>query len=228
MSNQIRSIKNVELSSLCNMSCGYCLSPHIKNHRDAGLMSLHTFRKVIDKIEYFYHEGTQGELWLHGTGESLLNRDVALMVFELTSRIPIDVALSTNGLLIDDNMILSLKEAGVKRIDVSCHDEEVARKAHLKIIRHDIFSVINYGPRDSKFNWAGQLEFDNASTKKPPCPWIGNQECFVLHDGSVVSCCFDVYGKKVICNIDDDVTQFSIEKFELCQNCNHTLKEDDQ
>lgn len=228
MSNGIRSIKNVELSSLCNMSCSYCLSPQINNHRDTGLMSLDIFRKVIDKVEEFYYAGTQGELWLHGTGESLLNRDLPCMVAELTSRVPIDVYLSTNGLLIDDDIVTKLKDAGISRIDVSCHDEEVASKAHLKIVEHGIYSVINYGPRDSRFNWAGQLDFDNASSNKPDCPWIGNQECFVLHDGSIVSCCFDVYGKKVICNIDDDMTQFKIEKFELCQNCNHTLKEDDQ
>lgn len=213
------SIKNVEISSLCNMSCSYCLSPRIKEHREAGMMSLETFKKVVDQIEVFFKAGTQGELWLHGTGEPLLNKFLPSMVKEV-KRIPVQVYMSTNGLLIDDDIVAELKDAGIDRIDVSYHDEEIAIKAHKIIWQQGIYSVLNYGPRDSRFNWAGQLDFEGASSQ-PSCPWIGNQECFVLHDGRIVSCCFDSFGTNVLGHISEDLSKIEIGMFDLCQRCNH-------
>lgn len=222
MSYEIKSIKNVELASVCNMSCVYCLSPQIKDHRKAGLMSFKTFKKVTDKIVHFYNQGTQGEIWLHGTGESLLNTELIPMIKHLTSRVPLPVYISTNGILVDDEMVANLKRSGISRVDVSCHDLEIAEVAHAKLKEAGITTVINYGPRDSKFNWADQLDFENASENKPPCPWINNSECFIMHDGSIVNCCFDVFGKNIIGNIEDDITKIEVKEFELCHNCNHT------
>lgn len=220
MSGIIKSIKNIELSSVCNMSCDYCLSPHIKKHRKPGLMTLETFKKVADKIELFFENGTQGEIWLHGTGESLLNKDLVSMVQYLKENVDLPVYISTNGLLITEEIVEALKIAGIDRIDVSCHDEDVALKAHGIITKHGIYSIINYGVQDKKFNWANQLDIENTAPSQHHCPWIENKECFILHDGSVVSCCFDAYGKHIIGRIED-VEELEIKPFGLCKNCNH-------
>lgn len=220
MSDKIKSIKNIELSSLCNMSCDYCLSPHIKEQRKPGLMTLETFKKVADKIELFFDNGTQGEIWLHGTGESLLNKDLPKMVAYLKSKVTLPVYISTNGLLIDDEIVKKLKISGIDRIDVSPHDEESALKAWNIIIGQDIRSTINYGVQDKKFNWANQLDIEVTAPNQPACPWLQNKECFILHDGSVVNCCFDAYGTNIIGHIEN-VENLEIKPFELCKSCNH-------
>ena len=223
MSNQsVLSIKNVEVSSICNMSCSYCLAPTIGAHRKPGLMSMEVFKEVASKIVGFFNKGTQRELWLHGTGEPLLNKDLVKMIKYLKGQVPIEIFISTNGILIDDQTVTALKEADIKRIDVSCHDEAVAQKAHSLISKCGLMSVLNYGPRKSPFNWAGQIEVEGANASSPSCPWISNQECFVLHDGSIVSCCFDAYGTNILGSITDDLSEIEIKRFELCENCNHT------
>lgn len=220
MSDKIKSIKNIELSSLCNLECEYCLSPLIKNHRKPGLMSFETFEKVAAQIEVFQNNGTQGEIWLHGTGESLLNKDIVKMTRYLIDRMPLAIGLSTNGFLVTDEIISELKEAGLHRLDISCHDFELANLVHAMIIKQGLKSVLNVGPRSKKFNWAGQLDFENETPNRPNCPWIANQQCAVLHDGSIVSCCFDAFGVKVLGHIDDGL-DYSIKPYELCENCNH-------
>lgn len=202
------------------MSCDYCLSPHIKEHRKPGLMTLETFKKVVDKIEQFFDNGTQGEIWLHGTGESLLNPDIALMVTLLKSKVSLPVYLSTNSLLIDNEIVKKLKIAGIDRIDISPHDEEAALKAWQIINSQGIQSTINYGVQDKKFNWASQLDIESTIPEYPICPWMHYKECFILHDGSVVSCCFDAYGTNIIGHIED-VENLEIKPFGLCKNCNH-------
>jgi len=204
------------------MSCDYCLSKDMSAHRPAGLMSFETFKKVVKVIEQFHKQGTQKELWLHGTGESLLNKDLVRMVRYLKERVPIDIGISSNGLLLDADMIFDLKEAGMNRIDVSCHDEEVGVKAHHMVKSYGIFSLLNRGAQERPFNWAGQLDVKDAITYAFDCPWISNKECMVLHDGSIVTCCFDAYGTKILGTIDDDVSQLEIKRFDLCEKCNHT------
>ena len=218
--SSIKSIKNIELSSICNMSCEYCLSSHIKEHRKPGFMSLETFEKVVDRIVEFEKQGTQGEVWLHGTGESLLNKDLIAMIKLIKSKIDLPVYLSSNGLLIDRDMASKLKESGINKIDISFHDENVAKQALLALRLSGIPSVITTGSQEARFNWAGQIEVEDLNQSNPGCEWIKNQECFVLHDGSIVNCCFDSFGTNIIGHIDD-MSAMQIKPFELCKSCNH-------
>ena len=223
MSNQVRGIRNVEVSSVCNMVCEYCLAPHIGKHREPGLMTLETFKEVAAVIANFSVKHYHQMVWLHGTGESLLNKDLVEMVAYLKNKASVNIGISTNGLLMDDQMVADLKDAGINRIDVSGHDGGVAQKAHDIIKQQGIPSTLNYGFIESPFNWAGQLDIKGANARSPSCPWIGNQECFVLHDGRVVSCCFDVFGSNILGHITDDLSQIQIKEFELCGTCNHTV-----
>ena len=223
MSNQIRGIRNIEVSSVCNMACEYCLATHIGKHREPGLMTLETFREVAAIVADLFIKYHQHMVWLHGTGEPLLNKDLVEMVAYLRDKSSVSIGISTNGLLIDDQMVTDLKEAGVDRIDVSGHDRDVALLAYYIVRRQGIPSTLNYGAKRSPFNWAGQLDVKGANVRTPSCPWIGNQECFVLHDGRVVSCCFDVFGLNILGHITGDLSQVQVKEFELCRTCNHTV-----
>lgn len=223
MSNQIQGVRNVEVSSVCNMACKYCLSAHISKHREPGLMTLGTFREVVAVIASLSAKYHQHLVWLHGTGEPLLNKNLVEMITYLKNKASINIAISTNGLLIDNQMVTDLKDAGINRIDVSGHDEDIAQKAHGIIKQQGIPSVLSYGFRKGPFDWAGQLDLEGANIRIPSCPWIGSQECFVLHDGRIVSCCFDVFGLNILGHITGDLSQVQIKEFELCHNCNHTI-----
>lgn len=222
--SDIKSIKNIELSSICNMSCEYCLSSRIKKHRKTGFMSLEVFEKVVDRIVEFEKQGTQGEVWLHGTGESLLNKDLITMIKLIKNRVKSPVYLSTNGLLIDNNMATLLKESGIDKVDVSFHDEMVAKQALVALYTHSIESKITTGSQEARFDWAGQVEVEKLNQSNPNCPWIANQECFIMHDGSIVNCCFDSFGTNIIGHIDD-MSAISIKPFKLCKTCNHLTGE---
>lgn len=220
MSN-IKSIKNIELSSVCNMSCEYCLSPHIKNHRKTGFMTFETFRKVVDKIVKFDNEGTQGQVWLHGTGESLLHPDFIEMSGYIRERFKGAIMVSTNGKLVDDKMAKGM--GAFNSVHVSGHDDMIAQQASLTLQNNNMTGIISTGPRDAKLNWAGQLDFPSVN-RHPLCPWLSNAECMVLHDGSVVTCCFDAYGVNVLGNIAD-VENLESKLFNLCKSCNHEIGE---
>ena len=100
----------LHVSHLCNMTCGYCFAGQGEYHGQSGLMSLETGKRAID----FLIENSGGrrnlEVDFFG-GEPLLNWDVVKEIVgyarerEQACGKNFRFTLTTNGLLIDDDVI---------------------------------------------------------------------------------------------------------------------------
>ena len=100
----------LHVSHLCNMTCGYCFAGQGEYHGQSGLMSLETGKRAID----FLIENSAGrknlEVDFFG-GEPLLNWDIVKQIVGYAREREVDCGknfrftLTTNGLLIDDDVI---------------------------------------------------------------------------------------------------------------------------
>ncbi|MDD2715271.1 MAG: radical SAM protein [Candidatus Wallbacteria bacterium] len=94
---------NLELSSYCNLKCGFC-SQFNNTLSDKGFLSFELFRKIIDEIS---GKGvTLKSLNPFFRGESLLHPDFVRMmdyIYDLSKKIPVCeyLVLHTNALLLD-------------------------------------------------------------------------------------------------------------------------------
>ncbi len=88
---------NIETSSVCNLRCSCCPQgiAH-KNMRPRGLMSVETFRQVLDHIDIPIQLA-----YLHMHGEPFLNPNLPLFVKELNQR-QIKVNLYSNATSVDE------------------------------------------------------------------------------------------------------------------------------
>ena len=100
----LQTITTIELSSICNLQCLYCINRKLTESsvRRAGLMTDEVFDRACDILKELVRRGTQREIFLNGNGESTLD-------YQLVDRIKTvreivgdrHIGLSTNGLLIN-------------------------------------------------------------------------------------------------------------------------------
>ena len=94
----------------CNLNCTHCYLP--KNNGGKEL-SFEECSKIIDDL----YEAKNMIVGFSG-GEPLLRKDI-LELIKYTSNKKMSVALATNGLLIDKNMAIKLKESGLGYVQIS-------------------------------------------------------------------------------------------------------------
>ncbi len=99
------------LTSACNLRCPHC-------YLDAGQAGKHemTTGECFDLIAEMSALGT-GMLILTG-GEPLLRRDV-FSIAQRASQAGIMVVMGTNGILLDEELVITLKESGVSGVGIS-------------------------------------------------------------------------------------------------------------
>lgn len=103
----------ISLIEKCNLRCTYCMpSEGVQLSPKAELM---TAQEVFDIAQTFVAHGVN-KIRLTG-GEPLLRKDFGEII-ALLSRLPISIAVTTNGVLLDKYMPL-LKENGVRKLNIS-------------------------------------------------------------------------------------------------------------
>ena len=146
-------IFQIEVSNLCNLRCTYCPHPH--QSRPAGLMTEKTFKKAIDLVL----QCGQQTAYLHNFGEPLLHPLLPHFVQHCRER-DVNPSFFTNGVLLDEEMLLSLWTSGLRSISISEHASgEIGR---IKQLLHDTNTSIEVGdtfvPKKSHMHdWAGQV-----------------------------------------------------------------------
>ena len=124
----------ISLTERCNLRCTYCmpaggiaLRPREEFMRTEEVLSIaKTFVKLgVKKIR------------LTG-GEPLVRKDAGVVIEQL-SKLPVELSISTNGILIDQH-IERLKDCGVKSVNVSL--DSLKRERMLAITRRDYFDKI--------------------------------------------------------------------------------------
>lgn len=103
---------SIELASQCNLKCRMCSHP--ANTRGTELMSVSNFKKIIDKIA----EQTPIRNLFFNMGEPFMNKSIIMMIAH-AKRNGFSVFLSTNGLLLNENVMHNLFKTGVDALKFS-------------------------------------------------------------------------------------------------------------
>ncbi len=141
----IPKILSVDITNKCNNNCKYCRDIHNNISRK---LSNKTFKRRIKNIV----GQIEGVKWMKlSGGEPLLELDTVKDFVNFCSQRGINTLLQTNGFLLNNETVLSLKKAGISKIQISIdggkrkHDELRGRGSYKKIInalercmKHDI------------------------------------------------------------------------------------------
>jgi hypothetical protein len=198
-------IYQVELSSFCNMRCGYC--PHPTMRRAKGYMEAEVLNACIGAIK----DSGGGEIVLHHFGEPLLHPSLGDRLRQAAAA-GLAICMSTNALLIDRAWEdLTSVEAPV-RLVVSVHqwagqgadaylDAVEAMRRRAAGTNLEVVQAYNcYGGTFTFHCWAKGLE-DGWDVLD--CPFIKYNYAVVLWNGDIAACCVDHEGATVTGNILD-------------------------
>ena len=107
-----RSIQ-LEVTTRCNLSCGYCSNRLLAERRDVDLAQL---LRLLDRIEL----DVVDQVELTGLGEGLLHTRLLDVVKAIRKRAAVtDIGMVTNGVSLTRERIAPLIEAGLSRVSVS-------------------------------------------------------------------------------------------------------------
>jgi hypothetical protein len=229
----LRTITTIELSSACNLACKYCVSRMLMKHpaRTPGIMSDDVFEASIRLLRTLRERGTQCEVNLNGNGESLLDPQIvsrAAAVCETMGASGV-VQFSTNGILLTRQLATGLRDAGIKRVDVSIHSPYHARRAMHILMAAGIPGQVTAGAVFQPHNWAGQLEpehsvADEHLPQKFPCHPLMEGRGYISSEGHVSPCCFDYRLLGAFGHVmDDDLMEKPIRPYSLCHDCHQEI-----
>ncbi len=102
----------LEPTNICNMNCPVCANSRMK--RKKGYLDFNLAKKILDecgKNSLYY-------MTLHSQGEPLLHKELDQIVAYAKKQVKV-VAVITNGLLLDEDYIRRLSEAGLDSLVIS-------------------------------------------------------------------------------------------------------------
>ncbi len=119
----------IELTTFCNFDCKMCFRKSFRE--DFGSMSYELFLKLADDIKEF-----PDLKWivLGGIGEPLVYKKFKDVVLELKRR-GYRIIVTTNGYLIDNEMMDFLIESKVDKINISAEDSKIGHPFFKKTLR---------------------------------------------------------------------------------------------
>jgi len=129
---------NLEITSLCNLSCVHCpshLSSAAKNPKSHGLMTMGLFNKAMDEIDS--HGITR--LALHKDGEPLLHPEILTILSRVKQNQPHFVTLITNGQLLTNEISDALLN---NHIDSILFSIGAASRSFYEMVRGSGFELV--------------------------------------------------------------------------------------
>lgn len=133
--NRIHDYLRISLTDKCNLRCSYCNPVDMPKGYFAG-MSRMTSEEIDQIASAFVNEGVK-KIRLTG-GEPLLRKD-AREIIERLSKYPVELAISTNGYLVNE-FLDTFKQAGIKSVNVSL--DSLNREVFFSITKRDGFNRI--------------------------------------------------------------------------------------
>lgn len=233
---KLQAIKNLEISSVCNLACPYCPARLQDQHRDVGLMDDATFDRALYWLDRWVRAGTQRELNLFGVGEPLLHPKVVEFARRCREVMPLYLRLlmNTNGILLTEDVARALYDAGVDKIDITDHDAEVSMRA-IRVLRkvtgqyrdsQDPRSRWGYS-RDGVVNpnnWGGLIDWvPSVEHPRVLCPWLAQGQVMVMSNGDVTRCCQDAFGRGILGTVHDDLDRIDHSPYVQCETCHEEV-----
>ena len=108
------------MTDRCNFRCGYCMPKDVfgKNHQFLPPSQLLSYDSIVSLVKAFTELGVT-KVRLTG-GEPLLRKDLERLVEKIANLEEIsDVAITTNASLLTRKRAVSLKTAGIQRVNIS-------------------------------------------------------------------------------------------------------------
>jgi radical SAM protein with 4Fe4S-binding SPASM domain len=175
-----------EISNACNLNCRMCIRNFID--RKNQLLSLETFKKIIDEVKPLY-------VGLTGYGEPLFNKDVFKMIKYCKQKNKRTIVkLFTNAMLLNREVIFKLISAGLDILTISLEspselNEKIRINSKIDKIKSNI-AMINSLSK-------GKLEVDiNTVVMKDNAKDLKNMIDFVhKHKNSFTLAPMTIYGK---------------------------------
>ena len=230
----LRAVHQLELTSVCNLACTYCLQNTKHNEglnkfgtevRPRMHMDERVFQRALAWVGHFRNNPEQHiELNLAGVGESTLHPQFVDFVRRARGVIGDDVPLTvtTNGILVTDDLARAVKPYNL-RFFVSLHRPEKAGRA-VEILRaHGLLEGVSTDPSLAAIDWAGQVRWHVSAPEGRACPWIRLGWAFVMADGRVSTCCLDGSGTGVVAHVDDDPAAARVAPYDLCAACDQEV-----
>lgn len=234
----VTALHQLELSSRCDLRCGYCPNPDMEKgkpgYRRPALMSEETFALALGHVKHYVDAGTQVELNLAGIGESTLHPQFVEFVERARVLLPrIEFTLATNGIK------LSRRDAEATRIAeclaeckvttyVSQHRQDRAAMAMTFLQRHGVqLGGFSNDPAMNAMDWAGQVDADNIGLRQraeSPCIWLRQGWAFCTADGVVSACCYDAQGIGTIGHVEQKIGTLVTSPYRLCQSCHQHIR----
>ena len=215
-------IKQIEVTTRCNLRCHYC--PHPKMQRPKEDMAWDTFTETLKWVKYFLELGFQRELSFTGIGESTMHpqfQDMLAAARALSANMPI--VFSTNGLPTFTEEIAATCAKLNVGVMVSLHRPEVAGKAVELAKKHGVLKYINDQFVTGAFDWAGQVPTWYVSAPKITCEYLRSGWGVVLQDGKMTTCCLDAENAGVVGSVWDTPGSLQIKPYSLCKTCHMEL-----
>jgi hypothetical protein len=127
---------HMELTNACNFSCEFC--PDSKMKRTRGMMSIEMARSIIDDVKRI---GVAKTILFHIMGEPTLHPKVAEIV-RYASENGLDTCLTTNGSLLDRDLLNELLGSGLGEMIISLQtpDEKTFSLRGAEAIRFDDYA----------------------------------------------------------------------------------------
>ena len=119
LSRPIRDLR-ISVTDRCNFRCTYCMPKEVFNSEYEFLQrdDLLTFEEITRISKIFANLGVK-KIRLTG-GEPLLRKNLSVLIEQLSNIDGIeDISLTTNGVLLTNEVAKQLKDAGLKRITIS-------------------------------------------------------------------------------------------------------------
>ncbi len=132
--NRVHDYLRISLTERCNLRCFYCMPEEgILLRPRSEFMSA---EEVVEMAKIFVSLGVK-KIRLTG-GEPLVRKDAKKIITELAG-LPIELAITTNGILVDD-YLSTLKSSGIKSINVSL--DSLKKEKFNSITRRDHFDKV--------------------------------------------------------------------------------------
>ena len=215
----IRSIHQIEMTSRCNLRCGYC--PSYRLPRPKMDMDADTFELSLRWARYFWEVNRHPELNMAGIGESTLHPEFVRYMHRAREVMgpEVNILLATNGLLMDDAMAQAIKPMRPS-VYISLHRADKAAKAVEACKRAGILVAVSCDGALESTNWAGQVDWPvTTRAMGSECNWVSEGKLIVFADGRVSTCSFDASGAGVIATVTNDLTAFATRPYALCAKC---------
>ena len=217
----MREIRSVEVTSRCNLRCGYCIHPTMP--RPKMDMTEAIWARVLVWLQFFVDRGTQGEVNLNGTGEPILHPKFPQMVADVRRVLGPNgvIQYTTNGKGLTEAIVEALVPSKPK-VCVTAHHFNIAKPAAALYEKHGLLRSISIDPMVNSQDWAGQVDWPVRTPKpKPPCMMLLERVGTINADGTFVMCCMDGSNESAIGTVFDEPTQKipKMHEWRLCPKC---------